>query len=119
VIPILPVLGSVEMSNMLSQMKGMAQDAIGSIGDAIGATGDTEGTTAPSFLDTLKQAVAGVNSQIASSNHAAMSYAAGNHAISLSDVMISLEKANLAFQTAAGVRDRVTDAYSSVMNMQV
>ena len=33
--------------------------------------------------------------------------------------MVSLEKAHLAFQTAVTVRDRVTEAYNSVMNMQV
>ena len=117
-IPILPVLGGLEMNNVLSQLKGMAEDAAGAvINTVVGANGSS--TAAPSFTDTLKQAIDGVNSQITASNRTAMSYAAGNHAISLSDVMISLEKANLAFQTASSVRDRITDAYSSVMNMQV
>ena len=116
-IPILPVLGSVEMNNMLGQLKGIAQDVLG--GSSVDPTATADATQSPSFTDTLKQAIDGVNSQITAANRAAMSYAAGNHALSLSDVMISLEKANLAFQTAATVRDRVTDAYSSVMNMQV
>jgi flagellar hook-basal body complex protein FliE len=72
-----------------------------------------------SFTDTLKTAIERVNDQISSASGAAASYAAGNHAVPLSSVMVSLEKANLAFQTAVTVRDRITDAYSSVMNMQV
>jgi flagellar hook-basal body complex protein FliE len=39
--------------------------------------------------------------------------------VSLSDVMISVERANLAFQTAATVRDRVVEAYQTIMNMQL
>jgi len=117
VIPILPVLGSVEIGNMLDQLKSIAQDVLN--GNSVDPTAPTGGTQSASFTDTLVQAINSVNGQITAANRAAMSYAAGNHALSLSDVMISLEKANLAFQTAATVRDRVTDAYSSVMNMQV
>jgi flagellar hook-basal body complex protein FliE len=72
-----------------------------------------------SFSDTLKQAIDKVNNQVASANGAAMAYASGDHAVSLSDAMVSLEKANVAFQTAATVRDRITDAYNTVMNMQL
>ena len=39
--------------------------------------------------------------------------------IPLSDVMVSLEQANLSMQMAANVRDKVVAAYSNVMNMQV
>ena len=43
----------------------------------------------------------------------------GNHDIPISDVMISLEQANIAFQMASAVRDKVVAAYTSVMNMQL
>ena len=116
-IPIAPEMGVVEMNGALGELQKLANAAGGLLGGASGA--DAANAAAPSFGDTLKAAIADVNSRIETANHAAMSYAAGNHAMSLSDVMVALEKANLAFQTAATVRDRVAEAYSSVMNMQV
>jgi flagellar hook-basal body complex protein FliE len=100
---------------VLSGISSLADEAAGpSITSAIGAD-----KPKVSFSDTLKAAIDGVNNQISVASGAAASYAAGNHAIPLSSVMVSLEKANLAFQTATAVRDRVTEAYSTIMNMQV
>ncbi|HEY7992382.1 MAG TPA: flagellar hook-basal body complex protein FliE [Stellaceae bacterium] len=109
-IPIIPIAGAV-----LSELSSLGSEANEpTITTAIG--GDKPKV---SFTDTLKTAIDRVNDQIAVASGQAASYASGNHSIPLSSVMISLEKANLAFQTAVTVRDRVTDAYNSVMNMQV
>src|SRR6185312_6943711 len=109
-IPIIPIAGAV-----LSELSSLGSEANEpTITTAIG--GDKPKV---SFTDTLKTAIDRVNDQIAVASGQAASYASGNHSVPLSSVMISLEKANLAFQTAVTVRDRVTDAYSSVMNMQV
>ena len=110
-IPVIPALAGA----LLSDIPSLASEATGPpITTAIGA--DKPKT---SFTDTLKTAIDRVNDQISVASGQAASYASGNHSIPLSSVMVSLEKANLAFQTAVTVRDRVTDAYNSVMNMQV
>jgi len=82
-----------------------------------GAVGATTGTG--SFVDALSAALDRVDSHIAAASSAAKSFAAGDRDISLSDVMISLEQANLALQTAATVRDKVAAAYTTIMNMQI
>lgn len=71
------------------------------------------------FLEALGAALNRIDNHIASASAAAKSFAAGDRDISLSDVMISLEEANLALQTAAAVRDKVAAAYTTIMNMQV
>jgi flagellar hook-basal body complex protein FliE len=110
-IPLIPVIADIALSDLPS----LANEAAGpSITTAIGAA-----KPKMSFADTLSTAIDRVNDQIATASGAAASYAAGNHAIPLSSVMVSLEKANLAFQTASAVRDRITAAYSNIMNMQV
>jgi flagellar hook-basal body complex protein FliE len=110
-IPLIPMVAG----SMLSDIQSLASEITGAAGPA--AIGGVKAKA--SFTDTLKTAIDRVNSQVATASGAAASYAAGNHAIPLSSVMVSLEKANLAFQTAVTVRDRVTEAYNSVMNMQV
>jgi flagellar hook-basal body complex protein FliE len=110
-IPLIPIVTDA----VLSDLPGLSNEAAGpTITSAIGANKPTV-----SFADTLSTAIDRVNNQIAVASGAAASYASGNHALPLSTVMVSLEKANLAFQTAVTVRDRVTEAYNTVMNMQV
>jgi flagellar hook-basal body complex protein FliE len=75
--------------------------------------------SAPTFTQTLQNALNRVDGTIASADASAKAFSSGDQNIPLSDVMVSLEQANLALQMASGVRDKVVAAYSSVMNMQV
>ncbi|HYM72356.1 MAG TPA: flagellar hook-basal body complex protein FliE [Stellaceae bacterium] len=84
------------------------------VGGADVATGAT-----PSFSQALHSALGRLDDTLAHANTQAKAFAAGDQSIPLSDVMVSLEQANLALQMAAGVRDKVVAAYSNVMNMQV
>ncbi|MDH4285749.1 MAG: flagellar hook-basal body complex protein FliE [Gallionellaceae bacterium] len=43
----------------------------------------------------------------------------GDDKVSLSDVMIDMQKANISFQTTVQVRNKVIAAYNDIMNMQV
>jgi flagellar hook-basal body complex protein FliE len=110
-IPLIPAAAST----VLTGLQSLAADTNSATANATPTL--AQGTT--SFSATLQKALDEVNGQIVAANSAAMSYAAGDHSLPLSSVMVSLEKANLAFQTAVTVRDRVTAAYSSIMNMQV
>jgi flagellar hook-basal body complex protein FliE len=85
------------------------------IPDATGA----DATGAPSFMQTLHNALGQVDGTIANANATAKAFSAGDQNIPLSDVMVSLEQANLALQMASGVRDKVVAAYTNIMNMQV
>jgi len=77
------------------------------------------GAPAVAFSDTLNTALKRVDDAISSANDKATAFAAGNQDVSLSDVMISLEQANLALQAAAAVREKIVAAYTNVMNMPV
>lgn len=103
------------MSAMLSDLQGLA----GLAGAMPSPAAGVAAPAASSFLDTLKDAVARVDGQVASGESKTQQFAAGDKNVSLSDVMISVEQANLAFQTAATVRDRVVGAYQTIMNMQL
>jgi flagellar hook-basal body complex protein FliE len=77
------------------------------------------GTPAVSFSDTLQSAMNQLDNAIATADEKAKAFASGDRSVSLSDVIVSLDQANLALQAAAAVRDKVVAAYSNVMNMQV
>ncbi|HVH81122.1 MAG TPA: flagellar hook-basal body complex protein FliE [Stellaceae bacterium] len=73
----------------------------------------------PSFMQALRNAIGSVDSTVSDANTAAKAFSAGDKSLALSDVMVSLEQANLAMQMASQVRDKVVSAYTNVMNMQV
>jgi flagellar hook-basal body complex protein FliE len=109
---------------------GAAMSALSSLQSAaagIGAAAPLQGGATPvagaadgaSFAATLRSALDRLDGTVASANHLAKASAAGNHDIPLSDVMVSLEQANLAMQMAANVRDKIVSAYTSIMNMPV
>lgn len=67
----------------------------------------------------LQSALNRADNAISTANQKAKAFASGDKTVSLSDVMVSLEQANLALQAASAVRDKVVAAYSNVMNMPV
>ncbi len=61
--------------------------------------------------------------QVSGAEHRATSlsqaFEKGDPDVSLQDVVISMQKANISFQTAVQVRNRVVAAYQDIMNMQM
>jgi flagellar hook-basal body complex protein FliE len=108
-------------------------DAIGGLG-AVGALSSASGTAAakaassiggasgaggPSFVDVLKKSLEEVNRSQNSADQTAVQYQTGQGNVSLEDAMISMQKANISFQAAVQVRNRLVSAYTDVMNMQI
>jgi flagellar hook-basal body complex protein FliE len=71
------------------------------------------------FQSVLKEAVRGVSDAQNVAQSKAQAYQLGDDAVTLEDVMISIQKANLAMQGMVQVRNRLVEAYREVMNLQV
>lgn len=71
------------------------------------------------FADALKASLDQVNSVQMSSEQLGQRFALGDDKVSLSDVMISMQKANISFQTTVQVRNKLVSAYHDIMNMQI
>ena len=86
--------------------------------------GTTRKSAAPSpgggdFASLVQQSLASVNATQAQADTAAHQYQLGQNDVSLEDAMISMQKANISFQTTVQVRNKLVTAYNDVMNMQV
>jgi flagellar hook-basal body complex protein FliE len=108
------------MSDVLSELQSLASAASAPSPSqlappALGA----DGASPPTFLQALHGALTRVDGTIAEANANSKAFSSGDQSIPLSDVMVSLEQANLALQMASGIRDKVVAAYTNVMNMQV
>lgn len=71
------------------------------------------------FAAMLKTSIDQVNSAQQDSSTLAKNFELGKTDASLQEVMISLQKANVSFQTMVQVRNKLVSAYQDIMNMQV
>ncbi len=71
------------------------------------------------FSDLLKNSINDVNAQQGEAKTLATSFERGDKSIELSEVMISMQKANVSFQAMLAVRNKLVNAYKDIMNMQV
>lgn len=85
------------------------------------ASGSAPANAAPSqdFAALLQSAVDEVNNTQMDARQLTRQFEAGNSEVNLQDVVLSLQKASLSFQTMVQVRNKLVSAYQEVMNMQV
>jgi flagellar hook-basal body complex protein FliE len=103
------------IDQMLAELRAAAQLASGKALQ----TRQAGETGAADFGQILKSTLDQVNRAQIDAQKLARDFAAGNDNVSLHDVMLSLQKANLSFQQMVQVRNRLVSAYHEIMNMQV
>ncbi|MDP9108843.1 MAG: flagellar hook-basal body complex protein FliE [Pseudomonadota bacterium] len=101
---------------MISQLKAAAtrpQAGINPVAETSSATPKV------GFADALKASLDGVNASQKSAETLGTRFALGDDKVSLSDVMIASQKANIGFQATVQVRNKLVSAYQDIMNMQI
>jgi len=71
------------------------------------------------FSSALKSTLDQVNSAQQKSEDLGKRFMMGDDNVNLSDVMISMQKANISFQATVQTRNKLVAAYHDIMNMQV
>lgn len=104
------------MKSLLDQLHAAAARASSGVGRSGMEKSDAVSTT---FGDALAGAIADVNRRQHQAAAGAEAFSSGRSDVSLQDVMIDLQKAQLSFQQLVQVRNRVVSAYQDIMNMPV
>ncbi|PSJ18671.1 flagellar hook-basal body complex protein FliE [Nitrosomonas supralitoralis] len=71
------------------------------------------------FSEKLKSAVDQVNNAQLNADKLSEQFVTDQSNVDLHEVMISLQKANVSFQSMVQVRNKLVTAYQEIMNMQV
>lgn len=71
------------------------------------------------FQQALTQALGAVSQSQAQAAQMQREVQLGNPLVSLEDTMVAMQKAQIGFQATLQVRNRLVQAYSEIMNMQV
>jgi flagellar hook-basal body complex protein FliE len=102
------------LDQVLSQLRTAAAFAGGGVKPQA-----VEGTKSVEFADVLKASLDQVNGMQQQATKLARDFELGAPNTDLQDVMVSIQKANVSFQQAVQVRNRLVSAYHEIMNMQV
>ncbi|MDP3088718.1 MAG: flagellar hook-basal body complex protein FliE [Methylotenera sp.] len=115
-------IDSSRIESMLAQLKASAQrpqtEAIGGLASPVGMQ-KTPSTGKIDFSEALKASLNQVNKIQMDAEKLGKNFAMGDDSVSLSDVMIAGQKANISFQATIQVRNKLVSAYQDIMNMQV
>lgn len=103
------------IESLLAQMRQVADAAAGLPAKAPVAKADTQHSFAAELSRTLERVSAAQNQAAAQ----ARAFQAGEPGVNLTDVMIDLQTAGLAFQTSLQVRNRLIAAYQEIASMPV
>ncbi len=71
------------------------------------------------FQQALTQALGAVSQSQQAATHLQREVQLDNPTVSLEETMVAMQKAQLGFQATLQVRNRLVQAYSDIMNMQV
>jgi len=105
-------LDSPGMAQLLQELNSLATRAAGA---------PETGTVAalPEFSQALQAALQQVNDAQSEATRLQSEFDLNAPNVNLHEVMVSLQKASLSFQTMVQVRNRLVSAYQEIMNMQV
>lgn len=93
---------------------GLDTSTVGSSGNA----GSSGGSSGGSFMDSLGDALSQLNGQMSVADSSMQSFAAGGSA-DIQTVMLQMQEASLGLQVGLQVRDRLLEAYNTIMRLQV
>ncbi|HET9642998.1 MAG TPA: flagellar hook-basal body complex protein FliE [Burkholderiaceae bacterium] len=97
----------------------VARAGLGVDGRPLAASRPTQSAQAPSFQQAMTQALRGVSDAQSEATRLQREVQLDNPTVSLEETMVAMQKAQIGFQAAVQVRNRLVQAYSEIMNMQV
>ncbi|MBL8497179.1 flagellar hook-basal body complex protein FliE [Nitrosomonas sp. JL21] len=102
------------VENILQQLQ-----AASALASGIKKQPNSDEISAIDFSEKLKAAINQTNNLQQNADHLSAQFVSSESNVDLHEVMISLQKANVSFQSMIQVRNKLVTAYQEIMNMQV
>lgn len=110
------VIDTSKIQAMVQQLKAVAAQTQTSAAPAVSGE---QSATRVDFGNVLKASLDKVNETQQTAADLSARFTKGDDSVSLSEVMIAGQKANIALQATIQVRTKLVAAYNDIMNMQV
>ncbi|KMY85947.1 Flagellar hook-basal body complex protein FliE [Candidatus Paraburkholderia calva] len=116
--PLSSALNAIQL--MASQAAGVTKEAGSAATVASGAvTGQSGAASADSFACALKSSIDKISDNQKSALTEAHAFEMGSPNVSLNDVMVDMQKANVGLQFGLQVRNKLVSAYNDIMQISV
>jgi flagellar hook-basal body complex protein FliE len=106
-------MNDININSVLLQMRAMAAKAEGL------PVSETPKTNDGGFSTLMSNAVEQVNETQQKASSLATAFETGSKDVDLSEVMVSLQKADVSFKAITQVRNKLVSAYQDIMNMPI
>jgi flagellar hook-basal body complex protein FliE len=113
-------VNTIDQQSLLLQMRALAARA-----QSVRETPAAAPAVAPpaagrvDFGDVFKNALDRVNQTQQTATRLGSRFEAGDPKVEVAEVMIAMQKANVSFQAATQVRNKLVSAYQDIMNMPI
>jgi len=105
-------MSDMQINSVLAQMRAMSAQASS-------AVTETKPAGSSDFSAMLSQSIEDVNKSQKEAGALSTAFTKGETDASLAEVMVSMQKASLSFQTVLQTRNKIVDAYKEVMRMSM
>ncbi len=117
-------MSSLQIDAVLSQIRAMQSQVRGvsaPANEVAQVAGAASGVQAPaaSFANVMKQGLDQVNQTQQRAANLATQFERGVPGVELPDVMLEMQKASVSFRAVTEVRNKLVDAYQTIMNMPI
>ncbi len=113
-------MNEISTSSLLAQMRAMAAQSSAAIpGADINGIAAQQVEPKSSFSSVLAKTVNEVNGVQMHAAEMTKAFESGAAGVDLADVMVSLQKSDIAFKAMTEVRNKLVSAYQEIMNMPV
>ncbi|MEA3120057.1 MAG: flagellar hook-basal body complex protein FliE [Paraburkholderia sp.] len=106
------------LDSALQQMRAMAAEAAGNT-NATALGGQAGAANAGSFSAALKSSIDKISGDQKKAIGESQAFELGASNVSLNDVMVDMQKANIGLQFGLQVRNRLVSAYNEIMQMSI
>jgi flagellar hook-basal body complex protein FliE len=108
------------LSSALQQMQSMAAQAAGGAAQASSdASGESGAASVGSFAAAMKASLDKISDDQKTAVSESQAFELGSSNVSLNDVMVDMQKANVGFQFGLQVRNKLVSAYNEIAQMSV
>ena len=117
-------MSSLQIDAVLSQIRAMQSQVRGvsapanEVAQVGGAAGGVQ-APANSFANVMKQGLDQVNQTQQRASEIATQFERGVPGVELPQVMLEMQKASVSFRAVTEVRNKLVDAYQTIMNMPI
>ena len=116
-------VNAIDSDAILARMRALASQAQGLEMRGLEMRGletrQVAANPAVDFGQVLKGALDAVNTNQQAASRLTTSFERGTPGVDLAEVMVAIQKANISFQAASQVRNRLVSAYQEIMNMPI